>query len=455
MTEPLSSLRAATRETSRKHVIRMRPPPDGVATWLENGEAGCGLDGEQSSQDKAMFDALSPGDAIILADDSGLATAVGAVKNQAAVNADHSGPPERSNALVPVDWVPLRPARTLSAPPIWMRRAIVPAPREMLDRCLTQKARTEVPDEIPFETILSGIGDVGLRLEDAIVRRYHVALKTRGFVILAGVSGTGKTWLAEAYANIVGARCLVEPVAPNWTTNEDLLGYLNPLDGVFHETRFTRFLMQAAEAHEAQGEGQPAQPFHVVLDEMNLARVEHYFARFLSAMEQRMRASIGVAKVPLCPGREVALTPNLRFIGTVNMDETTHGFADKVFDRAQLVELPVSREAIRLHLVGRPCADPLLMIWDAVAPAAPFAFRVLDDIDAYIRESEALGADRTVALDEQVLQKILPKIRGTDTAVGEALENLIRVCGDTLPLSRQRAGLMLQSARDHGFASFF
>lgn len=122
------------------------------------------------------------------------------------------------------------------------------------------------------------------------MRRYHLALRSRGFVIVAGISGTGKTWLADGYARAVGAQV---PVAPSWTTNEDLLGYLNHMNGRYHDTAFSTFLRAASAAYaRAADAGVAAQPFHVVLYEMNLARVEHYFARFLSAMEVRQRLTL-------------------------------------------------------------------------------------------------------------------------------------------------------------------
>ena len=207
----------------------------------------------------------------------------------------------------------------------------------------------EVVVEPDFTEIESFIAKVGLRIDSQTLRRYHLSLRTRGFVILTGISGTGKTWLAEAYAEAVSAEQLVVPVAPNWTTNEDLLGYFNPIDNTYHDTPFSAFLRSAAHAFSsAKARGTTARPYHLILDEMNLARVEYYFAKFLSAMELRSRRT--TTPIELAPGEEVLLTPNLKFIGTVNIDETTHGFADKVFDRAQLVGLTVrSRSPLRTH----------------------------------------------------------------------------------------------------------
>jgi hypothetical protein len=191
------------------------------------------------------------------------------------------------------------------------------------------------------------------RISDDVIRRYYLATTTRGFVILCGPSGTGKTWLAQAYANVIGARQKLVAVDPSWSSNEDLLGYLSPLDGFYHHTPFSEFVADSAREWNASNQaGRVAREFHVILDEMNLARVEHYFSRFLSAMEVRTRE--GIARLDLAPGHTVELTPNLKFSGTVNIDETTHGFADKVYDRAQILELPLPREMVAAHMADYP-----------------------------------------------------------------------------------------------------
>ncbi len=308
--------------------------------------------------------------------------------------------------------------------------------------------------EPSFGEIASAIFAQGMSIEERDLRRYHLALKSRGFVILSGVSGTGKTWLTEAYARAVDAECLLVPVAPNWTTNEDLLGYFNPLDGDYHDTLFSRFLRSAAREYErAQAEKRRVKPYHLVLDEMNLARVEYYFAKFLSALEARFR--YGTATVELGPHQDVLLPPNLRFAGTVNVDETTHGFADKVYDRAQLIELQLRREALSEHLGDAPYHETLMEVWDVVHAVAPFAFRVLDDIQAYVRLAESLSVPWQEALDEQLLQKVLPKLKGADLRVGETLERFVALTAEDLPLSHAKANEMLDDFRQHGFTSFF
>ena len=307
--------------------------------------------------------------------------------------------------------------------------------------------------EPDFETIRSHIEGEGLVISDRTLRRFHLSLRSRGFVILSGISGTGKTWLAQAYARAVRGRELLVPVAPNWTTNEDLLGYLNPISDVYHDTAFSKFLRQAAlEWESAVAEEREPTPHFLVLDEMNLARVEYYFATFLSKLEVRQREETA----PVQLGEEtVLLTPNLKFVGTVNVDETTHGFADKVYDRAQLVELEAPRDAIQRHLGGSPFAEPLLSAWEALHEVAPFAFRVIDDIRAYVEGADALGVSAEEALDEQMLQKLLPKVHGIDPRIEQSLAKFIELCGDRFPLSAEKARHMRIRFNEHGSASYF
>jgi energy-coupling factor transporter ATP-binding protein EcfA2 len=291
------------------------------------------------------------------------------------------------------------------------------------------------------------------RISDDVIRRYHLSISTRGFVILCGPSGTGKTWLAQAYADSVQARTKLVAVDPSWSSNEDLLGYLSPLDGFYHGTPFSEFVKESArEWDSANREYRRPRLFHVILDEMNLARVEHYFSRFLSSMEVRSRE--GVAQLDLAPGHHVELTPNLRFTGTVNIDETTHGFADKVFDRAQVIELPLERQDVIAHLDGLPHAAMLLGVWDALRPVAPFGFRVLDEVNAYVLAAEEIGTDWRVAFDEQLVQKVLPRVRGDESA-GAAIDAFIRTIGAGYPLALAKAEGMRRELDDHGFLAFF
>jgi MoxR-like ATPase len=304
------------------------------------------------------------------------------------------------------------------------------------------------PNESSLEEIHRRVSATGLKISERNLRRFHLALQSRGFVVLCGISGTGKTWLAEAYADAIRAEVCLVPVAPNWTSNEDLIGYFNPLDKLYHDTEFSRFLRRAAAAY-AENEDSP-KPYVLILDEMNLARAEHYFAKFLSAMERRQ---YGDPMIELGPDDAVQLPPNLSVVGTVNFDETTHGFSNKVYDRAQVIELDVDRDQVVEHVGNVPWRDALLSLWDAVAEAAPFGFRVIDDVSAYITEAALLGTPWDQALDEQIAQKILPKLNGAD--VGQALDAILALTRDSYPLSHAKLKRMHGDFQRHGFASYF
>ena len=112
-----------------------------------------------------------------------------------------------------------------------------------------------------------------------IIENYLTLLRTKDLIILAGDSGSGKTNLVKSFAEAVGGRSVIIPVKPNWTSSEDLLGYYNPLEKKFLSTPFLEALIEA--------EQNPEIPYFICLDEMNLARVEYYFADFLSLLETR------------------------------------------------------------------------------------------------------------------------------------------------------------------------
>jgi hypothetical protein len=340
---------------------------------------------------------------------------------------------------------------------------LVPVDPFFVRQMVKRLVGTDVIPVATYDDIRQAMSDIGLRIPDQTLRRYHLSLRTRNFVILAGISGSGKSWLSEAYAKAVGAKHLLVSVAPNWTTNEDLLGYLNPINTAYYHTDFSRFLEEAdVERKAALAEERTPKTYHVTLDEMNLARVEYYFAKFLSAME--VRARDGIAPIELAPGTSVTIGSNLFVIGTVNIDETTHSFADKVFDRTQLIELDVPRAELAVHLGDKPYRDSLLRIWDVLRYVAPFAYRILDEIAAYIAAGEELAVPWEVALDEQVLQKLLPKIKGADPRVGDCLVRLTQpfqegepapLAPTSFPLSYAKAEVMREAFARHGFVSFF
>ena len=320
-------------------------------------------------------------------------------------------------------------------------------------------------DSVPHETfgisrpsspeILRRIQAEGMHIDGVTLKRYMNSLDTRGFLILAGPSGTGKTWLTRLYAKAIGAKFRLVPVAPNWAANEDLLGYFNPIEDQFHATTFLQFVDDAAEQWDKHRVNAPE--YHLVLDEMNLARIEHYFSLFLSLME--MRRGNEVPETFLSGDRRVRVPPNLKFVGTVNMDETTHGFADKVFDRAQLLELSIdynsAKEHLEQRLANRECTEVLLELWKAMEPAHPVGFRVLDDIADYIERAEEDSTHWKVALDQQIVSKLLPKLRGIEPEEADALRNMRKVVDAEYPLARAKAETMWRRYEATDVVSYF
>ncbi|MGO6841396.1 McrB family protein [Rhizobium ruizarguesonis] len=128
----------------------------------------------------------------------------------------------------------------------------------------------------------SRLAEAGLLYSQAQLRDFLALLRTRDLIVLAGDSGSGKTSLVRAAAAAIGGVCTVIPVKPNWTGPEDLLGYYNPIERSYQATPFLLALQAAARS--------PHVPHFICLDEMNLARVEHYFADFLSLLESRSTA---------------------------------------------------------------------------------------------------------------------------------------------------------------------
>jgi hypothetical protein len=190
--------------------------------------------------------------------------------------------------------------------------------------------------------LVDAIARLGYVFEPWQVAAYVTALRTKPFVILAGVSGTGKSKLPGLVAALTGGRAELLPVRPDWTDSSEVLGYVG-LEQAFHVGPLLRFARDAWR--------DPKQHFVCIVDEMNLARVEHYFAEVLSRIEDRHRHPAGgYESGPLWAGQTVAardaddwmkvgLPPNLAIVGTVNMDESAHGFSRKVLDRAFTLEL--------------------------------------------------------------------------------------------------------------------
>lgn len=219
------------------------------------------------------------------------------------------------------------------------------------------------------------------------VAAYVVALRTKPFVILAGVTGTGKSKLPALVARGTGSKSHLLPVRPDWTDSADVLGY-SDLQGNFRPGMVLELAQRAVR--------DPWQHWVCIVDEMNLARVEHYFAEILSRIEDRhIPPGGGFASGPLLSQTlrnvdaewlSVVLPANLALVGTVNMDETAHGFSRKVLDRAFTLEL----------------SDVDLTMWkpnESEAGAAPAEARRWP-VNAWYPRSITLGGLRELSEEE-------------------------------------------------------
>jgi 5-methylcytosine-specific restriction protein B len=265
----------------------------------------------------------------------------------------------------------------------------------------------------------------------------------------------------------------VVSVRPDWTDGRGLLGYYNPITRRYATTPFLRLLLRARDEHErATREGRAPQPFFAILDEMNLARVEHYFSDFLSTLESGeplvLHDEVAVERgdpdaeedAPLVP-RSLLLPPNLFFTGTVNVDETTHMFSPKVLDRAFVIELndvdlrgygARARAQAALRLPGfeglSRHGKPDTKDWDALGDVLDgalrgtvlalndllaqenrhFGFRVANEIARFVLLSMQQAPEHAdilwTALDLAVLSKVLPKLSGTQQELEDLLERL-------------------------------
>lgn len=305
----------------------------------------------------------------------------------------------------------------------------------------------------PVELIAERIRARGFSISDLQLRAYHVALQTRPLVILAGISGTGKTRLTRLYADAVYAvsagrdnpHYLVVAVQPDWHNARDLLGYYNALTGTYYPTAFLRFLLQAA--------ADPQQPYYVCLDELNLARPEYYLAPILSAMET-VEATIDLgaplAEVALVGGGVVRnplrLPLNLRIAGTVNVDESTFTLSDKLLDRANLIELTeVDLSGFRATYgaqANETVWDTIVAVYAAAAAAGhPFGYRTLGEMLRFLEQARDT-LPPIQALDLQIKQKVLPRLRGEDAPpLRRALTDLLSL---TLGLEPHRWGRATQ-----------
>jgi 5-methylcytosine-specific restriction enzyme B len=217
------------------------------------------------------------------------------------------------------------------------------------DTATLSPAMRRMPASIPVADIEAAVKALGGHYPNGEVKRFHAALNFlphKHFVILSGLSGTGKTQLALKYARAVhGLTSNTDddplifecPVRPEWTDPTGLTGYFDVLTNRYVVPTFLEAVLVATAHRES--------PVFVILDEMNLARVEYYLSDVLSCMETEGRLQLHSNSVPLegttgaSIRAELPLPSNLFIIGTINVDETTNPVSDKVLDRASVIDM--------------------------------------------------------------------------------------------------------------------
>ncbi|WP_227764577.1 MrcB family domain-containing protein [Zhaonella formicivorans] len=354
---------------------------------------------------------------------------------------------------------------------------------------IQEEENSELDYDSPAEAlahIRGFIAERGFHFPSGLIENFYLSLKTKPFVILAGISGTGKTKLVQLFAEALGAterngRFTLIPVRPDWSDPSDLLGYRD-LSGKFKPGKLTRVFWEASKPYNLD------KPYFVCLDEMNLARVEHYFSDLLSVIETRRWHEGNIItdeivahedvkdlaeETGLNEGEEIISTlgipENVYLIGTVNMDETTYPFSKKVLDRAQTIEFNeialnhfpeidglVAQSSSVLTLPNYFLRSDYLILKDAYAGNeeliqrttarlveinqilgdvhSQIGFRVRDNICffmVYNRRFELLPEEE--AFDLQLLQKILPRLQGSHSSLKRALIELMAFAiGETL-----------------------
>jgi 5-methylcytosine-specific restriction protein B len=354
--------------------------------------------------------------------------------------------------------------------------------------------------------------EAGLIYSKRLLARFVSSLTTKPFVILTGLSGSGKTKLAQSFVHWIcqnERQYKIIPVGADWTNREPILGYpnaLNPAEYVKPDNGALDLIIQAKK--------NPDFPHFLILDEMNLSHVERYFADFLSLMESEEDISLyPTESVENGVPKRLKFPPNLFIIGTVNIDETTHMFSPKVLDRANTIEFRIDEDDMRtflsemkpikmedlksegagmassfLKMAGRKSVAPyiprdvqstLLDFFSELKKAgAEFGYRTASEIHRLIHNLGVLDINLTSdeKIDIAIMQKLLPKLHGSRRKLCPVLETLASLClkesenimtevfnNDDMnfhdpnvlyPLSLEKIARMYRGAIDNGFASY-
>lgn len=323
------------------------------------------------------------------------------------------------------------------------------------ERYNKQEENKELSEENFIEKFIDETKKNGFIYAEQDLVNFHTAMKMSNLVILSGMSGTGKSRLVDFYRRALGIpeeRAAIIPVRSAWTDDADLIGYADLMHMVYRpaDSGLVNLLIDASKNRD--------QLYVVCFDEMNLARVEHYFSQFLSLLEMDVnRRYLTLYNEELEPRLynsalyppSVKIGENVIFVGTVNMDESTYHFSDKVLDRANVISLAVrpfaelkalkeqKREDDKKDVNTMSFNDYLafkvknekITLSDAevnvlkglhdllhhVNRNMGVGFRILNQVDLYLANLPESGyLSRQEAFDKQIVQRILTKIRGSE-----------------------------------------
>ena len=179
---------------------------------------------------------------------------------------------------------------------------------------------------------------LGLYYDIKLIRLFVASFASTRLIILQGISGTGKTSLAYAFGKFINNPSIIASVQPSWRDRTELFGYFNEFTKKFNETELLRAMYEASYNENI---------YAVILDEMNIARVEYYFAEMLSILEMPSRDEWVVDIIPNAwptdpkhiKNGQLQIPPNMWYIGTANNDDSTFAITDKVYDRAMPINI--------------------------------------------------------------------------------------------------------------------
>lgn len=390
-----------------------------------------------------------------------------------------------------------------------------------LPEIYSNKEKNIIKNEIEWlENIYNNCNEYGLKFNKWILYAFHTALKISDWsimTVLAGVSGTGKSELPKLYSVFGGLNFESVAVQPNWDSQESMLGYFNSIDNRFDAQPLLRFLAQVTKESKTKAEDETFPPSNcmslILLDEMNLAHVEHYFADFLSKLEERRSKSkddLPTVEIKLGSGLDpynLKMSRTLLWTGTMNQDETTKSLSDKVLDRGIVINFPrprklESRKGNKITLEkfkkDKNIAYLTKDIWnkwikrenelkkeqnkkiqdfkkivesinDALEGAGrALGHRVWQSIEFYILNyplvlleleksnedlTEDLAKKMEIAFEDQIVQKIMPKLRGIEVRGndGKVLDKIKKILQDE---NFENLIEDFEFAREHGYGQF-